>query len=239
MRPKCPTSTGRKGADWPANLEPQPGRRRHPETGHAPGLVRRRLPCHADGTPISAIANSSGDYNLGHGLTAKHHFSSKPDGGYNDYYEKMTTYAGVLAGQADCAETRRDFTHISAPEEEDDGPFNYTETASDRVGIGASSEKFTNDVISIIGLGGTGSYTLDFVSKTPVREIRLFDADEFLQHNAFRAPGEASLEELREVLLKVEYFKQNTRKCIAGSSPTRPTCRLTTCTCLTEPPSPS
>jgi hypothetical protein len=37
------------------------------------------------------------------------------------------------------------------------------------------------------GLGGTGSYILDLVSKTPVNEILLFDSDDFLQHNAFRS----------------------------------------------------
>jgi hypothetical protein len=45
------------------------------------------------------------------------------------------------------------------------------------------------------------------VAKTPVREIRLFDADEFLQHNAFRAPGAPTIEELRDAPLKVDYLK--------------------------------
>lgn len=58
-----------------------------------------------------------------------------------------------------------------------------------------------------IGTGGTGGYIVDLVAKTPVREIRLFDADEFLQHNAFRAPGAPSLEELRDAQKKVDYFK--------------------------------
>src|SRR5207302_11190786 len=65
--------------------------------------------------------------------------------------------------------------------------------------IGALSERLSQETVSIIGVGGTGSYILDFVAKAPVREIRLFDEDEFLQHNAFRAPGAPSLEELREV----------------------------------------
>jgi len=40
---------------------------------------------------------------------------------------------------------------------------------------------------------------LDFIAKTPVREIRIIDGDEFLQHNAFRAPGAPTLDELREL----------------------------------------
>ncbi|MGN5478202.1 hypothetical protein ACTMU2_18040 [Cupriavidus basilensis] len=85
--------------------------------------------------------------------------------------------------------------------------FNYLDTASDRVGIGGLTEKLEEEVLSIIGTGGTGGYVLDLVAKTPVREIRLFDDDEFLQHNAFRAPGAPSLEELREAPKKVEYLK--------------------------------
>ena len=61
--------------------------------------------------------------------------------------------------------------------------------------------------MAIVGLGGTGSYVLDMVAKTPVQEIRLFDNDEFLQHNAFRSPGAPSLGELREAPKKVEYLK--------------------------------
>src|SRR5205823_13915540 len=62
--------------------------------------------------------------------------------------------------------------------------------------------------VAIIGLGGTGAYVLDFVAKTPVREIRIIDGDEFLQHNAFRAPGAPSLDELREAPKKVDYLKR-------------------------------
>ena len=57
-----------------------------------------------------------------------------------------------------------------------------------------------------MGLGGTGSYVLDLVSKTPVKEIHLFDGDKFLQHNAFRSPSAPSIDELRALPQKVSYF---------------------------------
>ncbi len=165
------------------------------------------FPCKADGTPIKAIEHSTGHYDLGHELTAKHHFSSKPDDGYPDYYAKMTTYAGVISGPAAVLRPGATPRTFRVPEEEGDGVFNYIETASDRAGIGALTERLARETVSIIGLGGTGSYVLDLVAKTPVRQIRLFDEDEFLQHNGFRAPGAPSLEELRQVPRKVEYFK--------------------------------
>jgi len=165
------------------------------------------FPCFADGTPINAISNQSSNYELGNGVTAKHHFSSKPVGGYTDYYHKMTTYAGVISGPATEIETGATSRVYREPEDEGDGVFNYIDTASYRVGIGALSERLSLETVAIVGLGGSGSYVLDMVAKVPAKEIRLFDGDEFLQHNAFRAPGAPSLEVLRDVPRKVEYFK--------------------------------
>jgi hypothetical protein len=166
-------------------------------------------PCFADGNRIAAISNQTAHFDLGHGLTAQHAFSSKPDEGYLDYHHKMTTYASILAGPAavlDPSATPRPYRALE-DEEDAESVFNYVETASDRVGIGVLTKKLAGHRIAIIGLGGSGSYILDLVAKTPVAEIRLFDADEFLQHNAFRAPGAPSLEELREAPFKVDYFK--------------------------------
>ena len=47
---------------------------------------------------------------------------------------------------------------------------------------------------------------MDFIAKTYVGEIHLYDGDKFLQHNAFRTPGAPSLKELNESLLKVDYI---------------------------------
>jgi hypothetical protein len=166
-------------------------------------------PCLADGTRIAAIANQTTHFDLGHGLTAEHAFSSKPEGGYRDYHHKMTTYASILAGPAavlDPSATPRPYRALDE-EEDAESVFNYVETASDRVGIGALTAKLAGHRVAIVGLGGSGSYILDMVAKTPVAEIRILDSDEFLQHNAFRAPGAPSLEELREAPLKVEHFK--------------------------------
>lgn len=165
------------------------------------------FPCDVNGVPLTGIGNGGQHYDLGHGLTAKFHFSTKPEGGYPDYYEKMTHYANLLAGPAANLKPGTTARGYQSPDEEDDCVFNYTETASDRVGIGALTQLLAGEKIAIIGLGGTGSYILDFVAKTPVREVRLFDQDEFLQHNAFRAPGAPSIEELREAPTKVQYLK--------------------------------
>lgn len=175
-------------------------------------------PCNANGTPIEQIRNSTQHFPLSGGLSAKHQFSSKPSdtGQYDDYFHKMTTYAATISGPAAVVDPAATPRALRKPEEGEQGIFNYTETASDRAGIGALTEKLAAEKIAIIGVGGTGSYVLDLVSKTPVREIRLIDGDEFLQHNAFRAPGAASVEELREAPKKVDYWKQTYSKMHRG-----------------------
>ncbi|BCP55832.1 hypothetical protein K32_44490 [Kaistia sp. 32K] len=163
-------------------------------------------PCHADGSPISAIMHQSVTSELGHGLTSRHSFSSKPSEGYPDYYKKMTAYASILAGPAAVLQPGLSPRVFQVPEDQATSVFHYTETASDRAGIGALAERLEGEKIGIIGLGGTGGYILDQTAKAPVDQIHLFDSDTFLQHNAFRAPGAPSIDQLRTAAPKVEYF---------------------------------
>ena len=51
------------------------------------------------GTTIDDI-NGIGENHLPTGMTAHCTFSSKPPGGYLDYYAKMTTYANMISGRA-------------------------------------------------------------------------------------------------------------------------------------------
>jgi hypothetical protein len=166
------------------------------------------FPCNADGTPLPGISYVSPNTDLGHGLIARHSFSSRPEDGYPDYYAKMSTYATILAGPAAVLQPGISARLIRGADDEDEqSVFNYLDTASSRVGLGALASKLENEVVGILGTGGTGGYILDLVAKTPVKEIRLFDDDDFLSHNAFRAPGAPTLEELRDAPKKVQYLK--------------------------------
>lgn len=86
----------------------------------------------------------------------------------------------------------------------------YPDNASSLAGISEATKSLDGHVIAIIGLGGTGSYVLGFMAKTPVKEIHLYDGDRFINHNAFRAPGAASSAEVSAAppLFKVEYLKR-------------------------------
>lgn len=164
------------------------------------------FPCNADGTPIQGIT-PAGALPQDPLVAGTYMLSSKPGPeGYRDYFQKMSTYATILAGPAAVVKPGATPRVYRQPDAEEDSVFNYLETASDRVGIGDLTARLEGECIAIIGVGGTGSYVLDQVAKTPVREIRLIDGDDLLQHNAFRAPGAPSLNTLRDVPKKVDYF---------------------------------
>lgn len=166
------------------------------------------FPCDKDGRPLEKLRHGSGDTAIGNGLVTNHSFSRKPPGGYTDYHHKMTTYVALISKHARdvdpnvTAQTRR-----VVENEDPESPFVYLDTATGRAGVSAVSRKLELARIGIFGVGGTGGYVLDQVAKTPVLEIAIFDGDEFLQHNAFRAPGAPSIEELKTQPKKVDYLK--------------------------------
>lgn len=166
-------------------------------------------PCNKDGQRLRNLEHSNTSQVIGDGVTVNWSFSSKPPNGYADYYEKMTTYVTMISPHAealDPSKKARTFQVIESSD--DDSPFKYIDNATGRVGITAQAKKLELAKVAIIGVGGTGSYILDLVAKTPVKEIHLFDGDWFVQHNAFRAPGAATIEDLRAQLKKVEYFRR-------------------------------
>jgi len=171
------------------------------------------FPCRADGRLIDTIGNvSNGRTKLGEGVEIDQTFSAKPmpSGAYDNYYDKVTQYVTILSGYAQKVEpgvNAKTFRPVAAAGDEET-VFKYIDTASTRAEIGAVTAKLAAvQKIAIVGLGGTGAYVLDLVAKTPVREIHLFDGDEFLQHNAFRTPGAPSLEELVSIPKKAAYLK--------------------------------
>ena len=168
-------------------------------------------PCNEDGSEIAKIKHGSNAHSLADGVPVNHSFSAKPKpaDAYSDYYAQVTTYVAIISGPAqriDPTVTAKTFPVIG-PDHESDEPFNYTDTASSRAEIVATTKKLALSKIAILGLGGTGSYVLDLVAKTPAKEIHLYDGDTFYQHNAFRSPSAPSIDDLAAQLPKVTYFK--------------------------------
>lgn len=125
-------------------------------------------------------------------------FSNKPlpEGKFKDFFDKVESYVGIISGPAIELHGATPYTFKLYPSEVGNSIFKLQDTLTSRAGITGLAANFANDVVAIIGLGGTGAYLLDFLVKTPVREIRAFDLDAFHVHNAFRSPGKLDPNEL-------------------------------------------
>ena len=191
------------------------------ETGAPPDhtiYFAGEYPCDDQGAPIEALRNNSNRQELAVGLWVDHYFSAKPvAGSYEDYHHKLTHYAQVIgrcARRIDPGAVVRAGKLVLSTDPND--PFAFMETASSRAGITRLNERLAGDRIGIVGLGGTGSYILDYVSKTRVAEIHLFDGDRFEQHNAFRAPGPTTTEELERKPTKAQLYSERYAKMRSG-----------------------
>ncbi|WP_281638155.1 ThiF family adenylyltransferase [Flavobacterium marginilacus] len=166
-------------------------------------------PCEIDGTVITAIQHSNTTSVLNHLITVNRSFSNKPVAGYPNYYEKVKRYADIISAPAKYMNplvTEKTFKVIA--DSCNETVFQYIDTNSSRANIESINAKLERQKIAIIGLGGTGAYILDMVAKNPVKEIHLYDGDSFDQHNAFRSPGAASINDLIENPKKVAYFQK-------------------------------
>ena len=175
------------------------------------------LPRKSNGVPFGF--ESGGRWEVADGLVATLQLSAKdPDKPIDaNYYVKFSRYLQILGDQAEAiapGSAAPPFRPV--PDLDLESPFEYLDSASSRAGIVEYSRRLELRRVAIVGLGGTGSYILDLVSKTRVGEIHLFDSDRFLSHNAFRAPGAAALEELDALPLKVDYYAHKYSKMKRG-----------------------
>jgi len=159
------------------------------------------VPHNLDGTPISnlgggpyqlALSEVSGD------IVVQRSFSNKPhiSGKFPGFFEKIESYVNIISGPAMQLYNTNPYTFRCVEDVVSDSVFKFHDTLTSRAEITDLSAKFKNDVIAVIGVGGTGAYILDFLVKTPVREIRAFDLDQFHVHNTFRSPGRLEEAEL-------------------------------------------
>jgi len=154
------------------------------------------------------IINDENPHDFGGGLVAACRMSGKVHGQHpENYYDKVANYVRVLSEPARAIDPSA--THKNFPAREsraDESVFRYHDAATSRSGLSAVTGKLKLGKVAIAGLGGTGSYILDLVAKTPVEEVHLYDDDTLYAHNAFRSPGAASLDELKASPRKVDYL---------------------------------
>jgi hypothetical protein len=186
---------------------------RNPVANHQCWWIGHEPPCDHAGRIMDELIANTGPEDKGDGIQTRVGMSRKlksisGPAPYPDYYKKLTTYIALIwspAFQIDPTCTPKRDKPVPAVVEAQASVFHYPDMATTRAGIGAATTKLLVDKVGIIGLGGTGSYILDLLAKTPVAEIHLFDGDSFELHNAFRAPGAPAKEELT-LPKKVDWF---------------------------------
>jgi len=149
------------------------------------GLDGKPIPNLGGGDTHLALSEASKD------VVVQRSFSNKPKatGKFQDFFEKIESYVAIISGPAITLHDVTPYTFRAVTEVISDSVFKFHDTLTSRAEITDLAAKFKDDVIAVIGVGGTGAYVLDFLVKSPVREIRAFDLDPFHVHNAFRSPG--------------------------------------------------
>lgn len=174
--------------------------------------LQGELPHHAASRePMSNLVNNSNARNLFEGFVGNHYLSNKPNNQVpTNFYDLISHYHSLLSAEAQQIDPNADGRAGSKIRANRDtsSVFNYPDTASCRAGITGLSQRLKNYRIGIIGVGGTGSYVLDLMAKTSVKEIHLFDGDTFESHNAFRSPGAATIEDLNRAEFKAVFFQE-------------------------------
>lgn len=159
-----------------------------------------------DGVSIPNLGGGTSQYQLTEAcsdVVVQRSFSNKPPSGYPDFFDKIESYVAIISGPAMTLHGANPYTFRSKDTVSDDSVFKFRDTLTSRAEIGDLAANFKNDVVALIGLGGTGGYLLDYLVKTPVREIRAFDLDHFHVHNAFRSPGRLTENELGKTKAEV------------------------------------
>ncbi len=152
------------------------------------------VPHGLDGTPIPNLGGGTANLALSDAskdVVVQRSFSNKPTltGAFNDFFDKVESYVTIISGPAIELHDANPLTFRVVEDFVSDSPFKFRDTLTSRAGICDLTACFKEDVVAVIGLGGTGAFLLDFLVKTPVREIRAFDLDQFHVHTAYRSPG--------------------------------------------------
>lgn len=154
-------------------------------------------PHNIDGTPIANLGGGVATLALSEAaadVVVQRSFSNKPRVNgelvpFADFFAKIESYVSIISGPAIARHGGTVLTFRSVDKVAEDSVFKIHDTLTSRAEITDLAAKFKNEIVAVIGLGGTGAYLLDFLVKTPVKEIRGFDVDPFHIHNAFRSPG--------------------------------------------------
>lgn len=109
---------------------------------------------------------------------------------YRSFEEKVRTYLDTISAPATAAfPDATPLAGIRAKAATQGSPLQFPDTMSARYHLNDLSDRLRGRKVAIVGLGGTGSYILDFIARTHLEQISLFDDDKIHVHTIFRLPG--------------------------------------------------
>ncbi|ESX29484.1 hypothetical protein X765_14480 [Mesorhizobium sp. LSHC440B00] len=118
---------------------------------------------------------------------------------YGSLFEKFEQYYQVISGPAVYKFPEADQLFLDVDFGADiQSPFNFPDTHSSHAELHELNRRISHVNVGIVGLGGTGSYVLDFLSKSPVKGLKLFDDDEYVVKNSYRSPGTTRFEDFKK-----------------------------------------
>lgn len=175
------------------------------------------VPYGLDGQPIPNLAGGATTIALRKtDVVVQRSFSNKPPNGFPDFFAKIEHYVTVISGPAMELHGATPLTKRIDADAVEGSVFKYPDTLTSRAEIADLAALLANDVVAVIGLGGTGGYVLDLLVKSPVKAIRGFDGDAYHVHNAYRSPGQLDDSDLG--LGKTEVFERRYKSFRKGLS---------------------
>lgn len=163
------------------------------------GLNGSVIPKMGDNNTSLSLSSECNDF------TIQRIFSNKPQNGFKDFYELIESYVRIISGPAMEKFDITPYTFRCIKKFNNNSVFKFHDTLSSRAEITDLSKIFENEKVAIIGMGGTGCFIYDFLVRTPIQEIQIFDGKRFYIHNSFRSPGKQDENEFNK--FKVDVYK--------------------------------
>lgn len=164
-------------------------------------------PYYLDGSPIPLGTGGPVNVTVGDTVYTRNlSIKPSPTTSYSTYSEMIEHYVALISAPAQSKHKVTPLTGVMYDVPEDASPFKVQDTFSAKAEILDLNKLLADDQIAIIGLGGTGSFVLDFMVKTPVKAIDAYDFDIFAVHNGFRSPGEVPFDDFGKP--KIELYRR-------------------------------
>jgi tRNA A37 threonylcarbamoyladenosine dehydratase len=134
--------------------------------------------------------------------------SERPDT-LDNFYNKLTHYVRKLQSYVTVIDpTASAIGNGSISVRQERSVFFYPNTAIARAGLDAYEDKLKVAKVAIVGLGGTGSYILDALAKTPVEQIHLYDEDIVEPATVYRMSGSLNIEQAHQQMRKTDHLRE-------------------------------